>query len=421
MILTKDEEAILNGRHGPGVERCLRLLIKYGEALGAERLVNVASAHVYNDFPLDLLTELTDGAERLGAFTTLHPFMSLSDPLASKQLGIPEEITSPRNSEHLGRVQLYRQLGFIETYTCVPYLVGNLAKKGDCVSWFGSGVQLAANSIIGARQNRDGAVINMAIALTGKAPLYGFYLDENRYAEVHVLVEGLDTARMTTTDYGAIGYYVGAIANEKNTVIDGLSKNMNLDDLKYLLTPLSTSGAVSLCHVVGVTPEAPDLKSALGNKEPVKTVHVGPEEVGQTVERFSNHETDTVDLVIFGCPHSSIRELRQMARLLRDKRVGNDQRLWIGTAHQIYDLAQTMGYAQTIENAGGIFTRACMATLPDCPLPNDVKLVATNSFKTAHYVTVLSKGRIKAVIGDIESCVRAATTGRWEGGSADET
>jgi len=414
MILTKDEESMAEGKSGPGIERCMKLLIKYGEALGGERLVNVTSAHVFNGYPLDLLTELAEGADGSGAFTTLHPFMSLSDPSACEAMGISEKHYSPKNEEHEQKRQVYKRLGFFETYTCTPHLVGNLPKKGDFVSWFGSGVQLVANSIIGAKQNRDGAVVNMAIALTGKAPLQGLYLDENRYAEVLVEVGDVDLAQLSTTDYGAIGYYVGGRAQDKNTVIDGLSRSMTLDQIKYLLTPMSTSGAVSICHIVGVTPEAPELKAALGNKAPKEKIHVGKREISSTIETFS-HAKSEVDLVLFGCPHCSIQELKEIAIGLQNKKVGMNQRLWIGTAHQTYDLAQTMGYSQIIEKAGGTVARTCMATLPDCPIPEDVKVIVTNSFKTAHYVSAISRGRIEPIIGHLEACVQAAVTGRWEG------
>ena len=416
MVLREDEEAMLEGKDGPGLERCLKLLIKYGDALGAESLVNVASTHVFNGFPLELLMELSEGARQSKTATTLHPFMSLADPMACEELGISKEVCSSHKREQLGRERIYKRLGFLETYTCTPHLVGNLPKKGDYVSWFGSGLQVLVNSVIGARQNRDGAVVNMAIALTGKAPLHGLYLEENRYGEILVKIGGLDSSQLRSIDYGAIGYYVGGIAGERNVVIDGLNRTMSLDEIKYLLTPMSTSGSVSICHIVGVTPEEPDLKTALGNKAPKETVHIGKEEVRKTLETYSNRAYETVDLVMLGCPHCSTQELKKIAALLRDKRVGNNQRLWIGTAHQTYDLAETMGCSQVIDEAGGTFARVCMAALPDCPLPSDVKVVATNSFKIAHYVSVISRGRVNVLIGDVEECIGAAVSGRWEGG-----
>jgi predicted aconitase len=415
MILTKEEEAMATGKCGLGMEKCITFLIKYGEAFGANQLVKVASAHVFNAFPLDLLEDLTKGVDQAETFTTIHPFMSLCDPLSYEKMGVSKEHCIQRNSDHERRSEIYGRLGFFKTYTCVPMYIGNFPKKGDYVSWFGSSTQLFVNSIVGAKQNRDGAVVNMAIALTGRAPNWGLFLDKNRYAEVLFDIKDLDTASLSTSDYGAIGYYIGGIAQERNVVIDGLSHNIILDRLKYLLHPISTSGAVSICHLIGITPEAPDLKTALGHKKPKEEVHVGVEEIKKIKEKFHG-ESEQVDLVILGCPHCSLQELKRIASLLEDKQIGLNQRLWIGTAHQLYDLADTMGYAEIIEKANGIISRTCMATIPDCAIPEDVQTVATNSFKTAHYVSIISKGRIRVVVGEMENCISAAISGNWEGG-----
>jgi hypothetical protein len=415
MNLTKEEEAMAEGKYGPGIERCMQMLTKYGEAFGAEKLVNIASAHVLNAFPIDLLTDLTEGTGEAGTFTTLHPFMSLCDPLSCNEMGISEDYYSIRNEEHEQRLKIYKRLGFLQTYTCAPMLIGNFVKKGDFVSWFGSGIQLFANSVIGAKQNREGAVVNMATAITGKSPYIGLFFDENRNGEFLFEVEDLDLDLLTTIDYSAMGYYIGGKVQDRNIVINGLHHAIPLDDIKHLLTSISASAATVICHIVGVTPEAPDLERALGNKKPKEKLRVGREELRQTKAMYSHLPSERVDLVILGCPHCTIQELKRMAVLLQNQKVGTNQRLWVGTAHQIYDLAQTMGYSQTIEEAGGIFGRTCMATIPDCPIPTDVKAVATNSFKTAHYVDRISKGRIRVVVGELEKCVRAAIRGKWEG------
>ena len=224
----------------------------------------------------------------------------------------------------------------------------------------------------------------------------------------------LDAANLSKLDYGAIGYYIGEIARDKNIVIDGLSNIVTLHELKYLMTPLGTSGAVCMCHVAGVTPEASDSQSVLNHKAPKEVIEVRKEHIRDTKDIYSPKAAGEVDLVLLGCPHCTIDEIKNIAAILDGKRVGGNQALWIGTAHQIYDLAETMGYSKAVERAGGIFSRNCMATIPDCPIPQNVKLIATNSFKTAHYVERLSKGRVKAVIGDITNCAHAALTGKME-------
>jgi cis-L-3-hydroxyproline dehydratase len=415
MILSKEEEEMATGKLGLGKERCINFLIKFGKAFGADKLVKAGSAHVYNAFPIDLLEKLTEDVEQAGTYTTIHPFMSLFDPLMCEKMGMPKERCMQQNDDFEKREQIYRRIGFFLTYTCVPHLVGNFPRKGDYVSWFGSSGQTFVNSIVGARQNQDGAVVNMAIAITGRAPNWGLYLDENRYGRIVMELDDSDSFSLTTTDLGAIGYYTGEIAGDRNAAITGLNSDIVYDKLKYLIHPVGTSGSVSICHLVGITPEAPDLNTALGNKKPEEHVHVGMNEIKQTTQKFRNGESDPVDLAILGCPHCSIQELKKIASILEGTRIGHCQSLWIGASYQITALAKTMGYVQIIENAGGIIIRSCMATIPDCPIPDNVKNIVTNSFKAAAYITSISKGRIKVVVGEIAQCVNAVISGKWKG------
>jgi len=415
MNLTEVEEAMASGQHGPGIEKCMNILIKIGEALGAKQMVRIASAHTMPKEPPDLLDEMTEGVTQTGVFTTLHASMSAFDPHFWQKMGIPEEFASRELPICQRRLDTYKRIGFYQTYTCLPMLVGNLPRKGDYISWIGSGAQLLANSIIGARTNRDGTVSNLAAAITGRTPYSGLLLDENRYAEVSVVLDGLDPSQLTHTDFGAIGYYVGGKAGNRNIVIDGLPRELNIDQIKYLIAPLATSGAVGICHIVGLTPEAPDLQQALGHRKPAEVIRVGREEIKQTKALFAEGKSGKVDMAVFGCPHCTVTELKTMASLLDGKKVGNNQRLWVGMPYQMYYLAQFMGYTGVIENAGGVIASACMAAIPDSPIPSGVKVIATNSFKAAHYISRLTKGRVNVLIGDMDACIDAVTGGEWKG------
>ena len=275
MYLTRQEEEMAAGKYGAGIEKCMDILVKFGEAFGAEKMVEIASAHTMPKEPVELLKEMTDGVAQTPIFTTLHPVMSAFNPLQWRKMGIPEPFALEETAAFEQRQEIYRRLGFYQTYTCLPMLVGNLPRKGDYLSWIGSGAQIMVNSLIGARTNRDGTIVNLASAITGRSPLMGLFLDENRYADIVVELDGLDPLQLTETDLGAIGYYVGGKAQEKNIVINGLSRSFEITRLKYLMAPLSTSGAVSICHIVGVTPEARTLEEALGHRKPSEVLTVG--------------------------------------------------------------------------------------------------------------------------------------------------
>lgn len=417
MILTKEETDMAEGKHGPGIERCMNMLIKLGEALGAEKMVPISSAHTMPNEPLELLAEMTEGVDHTGAFTTLHPWMSAFSPKNWQRMGIPEAFAEKELPICEQREAVYRRAGFYQTYSCLPMQVGNFPRKGDFLSWIGSGAQLLVNSLVGARCNRDGTIVTLASAITGRTPYHGLHLDENRYAQVRVTLDNIDPTRLTHAELGAIGYYIGAKAQNRNVVIDGLSRNLDFNQLKYLMAPLSVSGSVSICHISGVTPEAPDSATALAHREPAEVVIVGAAEIEQSMAQYAG-DGEGADMAIFGCPHCTVPEAKRLAWLLDGKKIGVNQHLWIGMPYQMYYLARQMGYTQTIEKAGGCFASACMATIPESPIPDGVRTVVTNSFKAAHYITLLTKGRVNVLVGDMDACVNAVTGQKWKGGNA---
>ncbi len=404
MQLTKYEQEMAAGKHGPGLQKAINLLIKYGDACGAERFVEISSAHVMPKEPPELLAQFTEGIEELPVTTTTHPLMSAFSPDKWQEMGIPEDFAEKELSDHKKRKKIHEELGFIKSYSCLPMHMGNLPRRGDYISWIGSCAQILANSLIGAKTNKDGTVINLCSALTGRALYHGLYLDENRYAKVVVKLAD-DVVLEGDDDYGALGYFVGGHVVIGNVVFDCIPKKATFDQLKYLIAPVATSGSVHVCHVAGITPEAPTVEAALGGKEPEAVLVVTREDLEKTKDLFKYSPETPVDLVLIGCPHVTVEEARQIAKLLKGKKIGEGKRLWLAMGDATYTLVKAMGDAETIEKAGGVFSNTCMATIPDSPLPENVKVVMTNSFKAAHYVNSLQQGKVKVIIGSLEQCL----------------
>ena len=414
MLLTRQEEDMASGEYGLGMEKAIKILIKFGNIFNADKLVKISSAHIMPKEPIELLMELTEGVKNTQVFTTTHPIMSAFDPNKWQRQGIDKEFGVRETALYEQRAAIYKRIGINQTYTCLPMMAGNLPLKGQLISWIGTGNQVLVNSLLGARTNRDGTVVNLCAAITGRAPNLGLFLDENRYGQFLVKISSeINLHELSPIDIAAIGYYVGSRAGNYPVVIDGLPKDLKFDDVKGLVS-LSTSGSTCMCHIVGVTPEAPDLNTALGGKIPKETLTVGKAEIQQAKELYRKADTDNIDMVIIGCPHCSIDDAKKIASLLDGKKVGINQRLWIGMGAQTYTLAKIMGYADVIEQAGGVVANSCMATIPDSPIPKDVKVIATNSFKTAHYVTGLQKGKVQVVLGSLDDCINATIFGKME-------
>lgn len=273
MRLTDEEKRMLDGGQGTAVCKSMEILVALGEIYDAERMVPVQSVHmpgssivVAGEAGTSLVEEMSASVERFAAFTTLNP--CAIDRAQWQALALREEEVEPQ----LRLTRAYEKMGGISCHTCTPYFIGNVPRMGEHIAWGESSAVAYANSVLGARTNREGGPSALASAITGRAPAYGFHLDENRRG--HLLVE-VATAIQRFYDYGNLGYYVGTIAQEKVPVFAGIPPSATPDELKILGAALASSGAVALYHAVGVTPEAHTLEQAFGGTPPTTRLEVG--------------------------------------------------------------------------------------------------------------------------------------------------
>jgi len=233
-----------------------------------------------------------------------------------------------------------------------------------------------------------------------------------------VELDDMDVSDWTASHYHCLGYYIGdQIPGFKPVAVNGLPPNLPLELARALVISMPTSGAVTLAHIVGTTPEASNLEEALGNKKPEHVIRVGRREMTKTWERLNFWDNDIVENVTFGCPHATIDELGRIATLLEGKTVKTS--LLIGASAPVEALARRQGYADIIEKAGGHIICVCPSiknpfTLRDIAGDKQAKSAATNSARAAHYLATVSG--VKAFFGTEEECINAAITGRWKGG-----
>lgn len=427
MRLTSEEQAMLDGRDGPAVQRAMDLLLRYGRALGAEHLVEtnnvVASISattpfmrdyarqrggmdgVFSEFSLD--SDDVVPIPRVRTFTT-HVQLGF-DPGNAALMGVDEQT-----------VHFYQQgeayitgLGVQATNTCTPYQVGNIPTRGEHCAWMESSAVIYCNSVIGARTNTEGRESVGAAMLTGRIPYWGYHLDENRRGTHHVR---LDVPVETTADWGLLGYWIGEQVQDRVPVVEGIGKLPNLARLKHFGASASSSGGVEMYHLVGVTPEAPSLEQAFGGNVPSARLRYGARERRDAWEKLNHTGRERkVDYVMLGCPHYTIEQIWEAARLLEGRKVHADCELWIFTPRAIKSLADRNGYTKTIEDAGGhLLTDSCSAM--SRAAPRGTRVVALDSAKQAHYLPAILG--VQAWFGDLAECIDAACTGRWNGGLA---
>ncbi|MCG6536850.1 MAG: aconitase X catalytic domain-containing protein, partial [Syntrophales bacterium LBB04] len=178
MLLNNQEKGMLNCERCPGTQRAMSFLVKFGESFDAEKLVPVSYAHIAYDFcPEDFWNLMTEGVHSTPHRVTTHPALS---PEIWKQWGLPN--AEVWVGEHERKLKKYKELGWLRTETCAEYLMGIFPRKGDIVSMAGSCMQVANNSLFGARVDRMGTLVSLAAAVCGRTPLMGLLLPENRYA-----------------------------------------------------------------------------------------------------------------------------------------------------------------------------------------------------------------------------------------------
>lgn len=392
MYLTKKEEAILDGEYGPVLERNMRLLACLGDIYGADKMIPVGSVQVagvsyksIDDPGTEYLEDMASKGAHVKVLTFLNPAgMDLED---WETVGFPPDFAE----NQLRIMDAFKKMGIVVTSTCTPYLAGNLPRFREHIAWSESSAVSFANSVIAARTNREAGPSALAAALLGKTPNYGLHLDKNR--KPHVVVD-VSAGIKTDSDFGALGWHIGKAVKNKIPYYKGLPEWANTDDLKALGAAMAASGAVALYYAEGLTPEA-HLQDVSG----LEVIPVDDKDIKATYETLNSGEAP--DIVIVGCPHASLRDIRKVAELVAGKRLKKP--LWVCTSRVMKEAANRMGYTETIEKAGGrVVADTCMVVSPIEQM--GFETTGCTSGKAAQYLPGFCKQKV--VFNDVESLVK---------------
>ncbi len=416
MELSEKQQEMLAGKRGRGVQKAMEILVAYGDCYNAQRMIPITSVHMAGNFPvlldegIEWLEDLARDGTKVSVYTTKNPEMY--DFEQAEEFNIPNiyQIRQQRIDAVL------RSLGITPTYSCHHYLVGNVPRFGDHIAWASSGSQVFANSVIGARSNRDGDHVALAAAVVGAIPEWGMHLTENRKGELLIDVSKLNLETYDPVDYKALGWYLGKVVGTKIPVFMNLPPDRRIEEIKGLLYSLTVTGATGLVHLVGITPEAPGLEAAFGGQPPASAhVIAAQSEVDKAYGDISSSSEEKVDLVIFGCPQCSIQEVQEIAGLLKGQRVHPQTQLWICTSAWVKTLCQRMGLRDQLRSAGArLVADVGAADGPHLYLREQgVRVIALNSARGSYYAHNLFG--MSTWFGSTRQCVQTALSGRWEG------
>jgi predicted aconitase len=404
--LTEADRARLSGAQGEAAALAMRIVVETAGVMGAEHLVDVVSAHVdgclYHGLAgLEFAERLVAGGAAVAVPTTLNVgSLDLLHPARNR--GDAETVANARR-----QMDLYVAMGCRPTWTCAPYQLPERPAFGDHVAWAESNAIVFCNSVLGARTNRYGDFIDICAAITGRVPLAGLHLDEERRARLVLRLDGV-SERLLASDalYPVLGHLLGIEAGSAVAAIVGLPPETSDDRLKAIGAAAASSGSVAMLHAVGITPEAPTLEAATGG-ENAPEVAVTSERLRSARDQLVTTEGDALGAVSVGTPHASLAELERLAGLIEGHRPVVP--FYVNTSRDVLAEAERLGWISALTKAGvEIVTDTCTYLTPimgalDGP-------VMTNSAKWAWYAPANIGADV--VIGGLEECVRSAAAGR---------
>ena len=400
--LTAEDRAMLAGEAGPGLRQAMEIVSSMAAQQGARRLVDVTQAHIdgciyASRANLLFAQKMAATGARVRIPATMNAISV--DHANWRAQRVPEDFGRPAQE----LADAYVRMGCRPTYTCAPYLLESAPTYGECIAWAESNAVIFANSVLGARTPKHPDFLDLCIALTGRAPLSGVYLDLNRKPGLVVDIElpqDFDDAL-----WPLVGYLAGKLSPDRIPLLRGLEGGApSMDDLKALCAAFGTTSAAPMLHIEGVTPEAdPAPASGLPRQRITREDMAGGwRELSSGPER--------VDLVAIGSPHASLGECRALAKALAGRRCRPDVAVIVTAGHDVIRAAEEEGTLPLLRQSGvTVLPDLCWCSISEPVFPPQAKSVLTNSGKYAHYGPGLSGRTVR--FGSIRDCAEAAVTG----------
>ena len=413
MKLGEAEKAMLAGDGGEVRRRAIAQQIEVGRFFDAEDFVPVAQAHIMAD------------AESLGIAGVAYLEEIAGHGRDQRRVLVPT-ITDPRGADFKSFERInqdpafvelerrtdaaFRALGVLMTDTCINYQTVIPPVRGEHLAMGDTGVVIYCNSVFGARTNYEGGPAALAAALTGMTPRYGFHLDQHRRGSTRFV---LADRPGSWTEWGALGAVIGrAMESYFQVPVIEISGGPapTSDELKHFGAALASYGSTALFHMVGVTPEAPDLAAAFDGPPPDPVTLTGGDLRSFLVEYDA--PDDKLDVVVFAAPQLSLLELQELAGLLDGRSVHPGIALIVATSPENAGAAVRLGLAGAIDASGAILLEGvCFYQMHarELGLANGWTRLMTNSAKLAN---IIGGYGYEPVLADMGRCVESAVAGR---------
>ena len=412
MYLTREEEAMLNGEEGPGVKSAMRILVKIGDAVKAEKMVPIRQAHasytawfIAREPGLEWLEDLASLGAR--ARVPLTSQCAQFDLDRADDLGVNPDVVE--NQNRLCKAHL--AVGSAGTWSCAPYVIGNQPMFGTHLASVESSAVPIFNGIYGARTIRNVGQTAILAAICGRTPYFDMHITENRKADILVKVASKLNPQ-TELDYTLLGYWIGDQIGNKNPCIDTVRFAFN-SQYRTMSAGMATSGAPSIFHIPGLTPEARTISEAFHGDKPEDTITYTDEAKKETYEKLmTGNETDgSLDFVDLGCPHYDYSDMMRLANMVDGKKIADNVFFTVWTNRATRKICESTGCINILERAGvQVFCDAC--PVQEHGEKFYEKTGITNSGKQAGYAW--DQMHAKMFMGTMKDCVKAGIKGKVE-------
>lgn len=411
--LTDLDTAFLNNVYGDAARAAMRITLRLAEVLGVTELMDVTQVHIdgcgyTGPGSLAFAENLRDRGGKVRVPTSMNS-ISVDKNLRRVQ-GISEEF----NNAAVRLADAYTDMGAQPTFTCAPYQLDSAPKYGDQIAWAESNAVVYANSVLGARTMKYPDFLDIAIALTGRAPKGGPHVQINRLASVIVEIPKFSPEEIDDSFYPLLGYQVGTLSTSEIPVVVGAeSFAPTQDDLKAFGAAFATVSSAPMFHIVGVTPEAPSLEAAIVKGSTVRSIRVQRGDLIRCWDSLNSApKGQSVDLISLGNPHFSLSEIETLAELCKDRTKDSRVAVMITCGRATYASACRAGLVNELEIFGAQFiTDTCWCMITEPTIPQSTNAIMTNSGKYAHYGPGLTGKNF--YFGGLVRCVEAACGGNY--------
>jgi predicted aconitase/predicted aconitase with swiveling domain len=402
IYLNDSDKKMLAGNHGKATKIAMEILCLMAASQNADKLIDVSRGHIdgcilAHDANLNFAEKMLDMGARVIIPTTINA-------ISVDRENWKSQAVDPELGDKASRLaDAYVKMGAYPTFTCAPYFLSEKPTKGEVIGWSESNAVIYANSVIGARTQKHPDYLDLFIAMTGRTPNTGVYLEDNRKPSCEIRISL--PLKFDESIWPMLGWLAGYKSPNEIPVLIGLEDTvLSNDDLKALCAAFGTTSASPMLHIKGHTPEC-----ELPSTQDATSVSIRSNDLLNLWQKF-NTGSKKIDLVAIGSPHASYDECTKFLKLLLLKSQSVVVPTILTVGRETHTKLRNQGSLKQLSKLGvQVISDICWCSITEPVFPSKTQSLITNSGKYAHYGEGLTGRNIR--FGSLADCAIAASTG----------